>query len=130
MAAKQVVVKLEPFQEGKYPGVFTATVMDPGLKPGWPDVPISGGGEGIWGPTDPRPTPPIALPGLPGWGEPPGGGSETPPTVATVVPMPGEPKPKPEGLPEGSANVLLVFPGQGYACEAWTLPYIDHRPKT
>ena len=46
---------------------------------GGPMPPGQGGGSppGIWGPTDPRPTPPIALP--PGYpGQPPGGGGAPP----------------------------------------------------
>lgn len=45
------------------------------------------GGDHIWGPTDPRPTPPIYWPGFPGGG---GGGQPQPPLV---IWGPGDPRP-------------------------------------
>lgn len=44
--------------------------------------PAGGGGDGIWGPPDPRPQPPIHLPpdvGPPGGGAPPPDGGDKPP---------------------------------------------------
>jgi hypothetical protein len=56
-----------------------------------------GGGTGIWGPTDPRPNPPIFWPGYPGqpppgWGGPGGGGGG---------PQPEPPRPGWPGMPGG-----------------------------
>ena len=44
---------------------------------GGPVVPPSGNGDHIWGPTDPRPTPPIHIPPVPT--EPPPSGGDKPP---------------------------------------------------
>jgi len=78
--------------------VIVGEVYDPTVGVG--GGPILGGGEGIWGPTDPRPTPPIYIPVDP----PPESGlkPEHPiyipiyPAHPIVIPIPpegGEPKP-------------------------------------
>ena len=72
----------------------------PGPQPPFP----GGGGQppGIWGPTDPRPTHPIANPGNPNWpGGPPGiwGPTDprpTPPIYIPIVPPPTDGNPHPE----------------------------------
>lgn len=68
---------------------------------GGPIMPPGGGGgpPGIWGPTDPRPTPPIMWPGYPGGGgggQPPGGGA--PPHPSHPI-YPGEHPEHPIELP-------------------------------
>lgn len=68
---------------------------------GGPIEPPPGGGEGIWGPGDPRPTPPIALPpGYPGgpphiWG--PGDPRPTPPIY---IPKPPDVQPPDPTVPK------------------------------
>ena len=70
--------------------------VDPGYSPPWatptpPQPPL-----GIWGPTDPRPTNPIAGPGRPpGWGmaNDPGYGVPIPPSPPLVIWGPGDPRP-------------------------------------
>lgn len=64
---------------GQLPHPEHPIVYPPGTQP-----PPGGGGPGqppgIWGPTDPRPTPPISgIPGLPGYEPPAGGGPGRPP---------------------------------------------------
>lgn len=73
-----------------------STAMPPPRPVGPGDSPNPpGGGTGIWGPTDPRPGPPIAgIPGLPGY-EPPQLPTEPPEVV----------KPIPEGGGWGAAEV-------------------------
>jgi len=84
----------------------------PGELPG-------GGGGGVI-------THPICLPGMPCWPEDP----PTPPAVATVTPVPGDAGEAPTTPPPvGTKRALLTFPGEGYACEAWLLPYVSHHPK-
>ena len=61
------------------------TGLEPGYPlppegPGWPDEPPprpQPKPPGFWGPTDPRPTPPIAFP--PEYPDPPAGGGDKPP---------------------------------------------------
>lgn len=91
---------------------------------GGPIMPPSGGGEpplGIWGPTDPRPTPPIVIPEPPGGGPPLviwGGGNEpfpTPPIVIPMPPLPDPPHPEhpivipPEQPPDGGEPPLGIW---------------------
>jgi hypothetical protein len=80
-------------------------------------IDIGQGPPGIWGPTDPRPTPPIAGPGRPpNWGM--GGDPGYSPPWAT--PGPGKPKPPgtagqlPSSDPEGSGWVWAFVPGYGW----------------
>jgi hypothetical protein len=64
-------------------GVGGGPIIPPDKPPGSP--------PGIWGPTDPRPNPPIAFP--PGWvgGVPPGGWPPDGPPPNVEVPPPGSP---------------------------------------
>jgi hypothetical protein len=83
--------------------------------PAHPIVPPGGyppeGGQppGIWGPTDPRPTPPIYWPGFPGQppsgGQPPGGGSPGEPTFPIWGP-PGVELPPGSGYPPVAGHPL------------------------
>jgi len=136
MVAKQVVVKLTPYKEGQYPGVFTATVMDPSLEigggpimpgPGWPDE-----GPPPWGiDITPRPEHPICLPGMGCWVEPPPGGGAKPtglPAVIYAFPANVPPPPVPEGMPSGTAVALVVFPGEKVATVGYFLPYPSTGP--
>src|SRR5262252_6370929 len=76
------------------PVVFIGVGWNPDLGiGGGPVYPPAGGGPppGIWGPTDPRPTPPIAMP--------PGGGAQPP----LVIWGPDDPRPtNPIVIPPGS----------------------------
>lgn len=117
-----------------------ASLMGLGIG-GGPIVPPEGGGgelpDHIWGPTDPRPTPPIALP--PGYpGSPPGIWGPTdprptppiyiPPNVPPVLTPPDPPTPgaptTPVPPPEGSGGwpvqpitpppyIVVMYPGIG-----------------
>ena len=82
----------------------------------WPRPPGQGGPPGIWGPTDPRPTPPIYWPGYPDL--PPGPDGKPP-----EPPQPGDPTtpvPPPAGSPgwptQGIAPppfIVVNYPGIG-----------------
>lgn len=67
---------------------------------GGPIIPPGGGGSppGIWGPTDPRPTPPIHLPEAP--------------SIPTEPPPDGADKPPPEG--EGGWGFVAEWSRWGY----------------
>jgi len=80
--------------------VIVGEVYDPELVPGLPLPPVEGKPPGIWGPTDPRPTPPIYIPVPP----PPESGlkPEHPiyipvyPAHPIVIPVPPEPGGEPQ----------------------------------
>lgn len=74
---------------------------------GGPMPPGPGGPVHIWGPTDPRPSPPIAnVPGLPPTQNPPGWGLH--PSHPIMLPgMPGWPDPPPTIPPPGSPPVMI-----------------------
>lgn len=78
----------------KIVGSASITGLSVGGGPIYPSPPPDSGGPGgdhIWGPTDPRPTPPIAnVPGIdnpnpPGWGD---GEPDQPPADGMVKPPP------------------------------------------
>lgn len=88
---------------------------------GGPIIPPEGGSPpGIWGPTDPRPTPPIALPpGYPGsppgiWPNPPEGTAPHPehPIVLPPDQVPPDMKP-PEVPPAGTTTPVPPPAGSG-----------------
>jgi len=85
----------------------------PGGPPGVPAHPIYNP-PGIWGPTDPRPMPPIYLPPGSGPGEPPGiwGPSDPRPTPPIVIPRPPPEAPNPP--PGGGAKPPPPEGGWGY----------------
>jgi len=115
-------------------GYFDEIEFSPGSPPPRPGQrpPL-----GIWGPNDPRPTPPIT--GIPGFppplGPPPGGGPVPPVTApvganATVIPLPktDPPATPPEGMPASSMQALVWFgPGTKPAL-AWIGPYASTGP--
>ena len=72
---------------------FYAIIIPTGLLGAHPEHPIAPGGPplGIWGPTDPRPTPPIHMP--PGSNQPPTiwGPTDPRPTPPIVIPPDGPP---------------------------------------
>lgn len=91
---------------------------------------------GIWGPTDPRPTLPIAgwdpIHGtFPPWvkppepGDPPAGAS-----VAVVVPLPPSTPPAtpPAGISADSTQMLIWFGPGTLPTVAWVPPYVDASP--
>jgi len=91
--------------------VIIGEVYDPTLSVGWP-LPPSGGGAppGIWGPTDPRPTPPIHL-------GPGGGGIVSPPIYYPPgIWGPTDPRPTPpiyippDGLAPGVPTHPIFLP--------------------
>jgi len=113
-----------------YPALITGTASYTGLEVGGgPIMPPAGGGgapgvpthpiynpPGIWGPTDPRPTPPIYIPAPPG---------EPPPHPAHPIVLPPVDVPPPDGgtgdtgwqvqtywTPENVWGVAIV-PGEG-----------------
>lgn len=102
-------------------GEATLTGVGIGGGPIYPP-PGGGGGDGkppgIWGPTDPRPTPPIAFP--PGWvgGVPPGGWPDPPTPPGSNIPPPGSPPVIVPGTTPTHpitppAAVLIDYPGIG-----------------
>jgi len=95
---------------------IVGNAWDPSLEiGGGPVYPPAGGGEpplGIWGPTDPRPTPPIYWPGYPNWPtQPPGGGGGQPgvPTFPIWGP-PGSNFPDKPGYPPVAGHPLPPIP--------------------
>lgn len=97
------------------------TPIDPGLHPSHPIAP-GGSPPGIWGPNDPRPTPPIVIPQPPGGGPPlviwgPPGPWPTPPIVIPLPPIDAHPEhpivippPPEEGEPPGIWGPFPGFP--------------------
>lgn len=94
-----------------------ASITGVGIGGGPIIPPESGSPPGIWGPTDPRPTPPIAFP--PGWvggvpphpGSPPGiwgGGNEPFPTPPIYIPPAVPPSMKPPEAPEPGSPTTSV----------------------
>lgn len=104
------------------------------IPPGTPPV-------GGW-PSGPHPEHPIMLPGMPGWGVPPGGGGPGTPTPgpadgvsAIVYPVPappeGTPPPTPPaGMPPDSVQVLIYFGAGTKPASAWVAPYASTGPVT
>lgn len=107
-------------------------------------VELPTGGTGIWGPTDPRPTPPIYWPGFPGGGGGGGGGGQPTHPIA----LPGDPwwgadlKPEhpivipPEGEtpptspPDSNFDCRWVYEeGQGWVLYCKGGPYDKPRPQ-
>ena len=140
MAAKKAVVKLTPYTDRHgvtHEGVYNATVMDPSLEvgggpimpgPGWPDEGPPPWGIEIGGP---RPEHPICLPGMGCWEQPPPGGGAKPtglPAVIYAFPANVPPPPVPEGMPQGTAVALVVFPGEKVATVGYFLPYPSTGP--
>src|SRR5262245_52826656 len=68
---------------------------------------------GMWGPTDPRPTPPIAMPPGGGPGGPPGGGAAPPEPAHPIVLPPPEDQPPLViwGPPDGRPTPPIYLPG-------------------
>jgi hypothetical protein len=101
--------------------------LSPGTPPGrpHPEPPL-----GIWGPTDPRPSPPIAgIPGFPGY-TPPGGGTQPP---GIWGPLPGFPTHPISGIPglpgyEPPSHPPEPTPGPGM--QAIVLPVPPSDPPT
>lgn len=97
-------------------------------------LPGGGGGEGppgIWGPTDPRPTHPIAgIPGLPGFGG--GGGGVSVGVDAKIVPLPPSDPPTtpPAGMPASSSQALIFIEGAAAPIPVWIPPYASTGPVT
>jgi hypothetical protein len=104
-------------------GTLDGNMYDPGLGVGGgPVYPPEGGGEsppGIWGPTDPRPTPPIYFPPGGGGGGGPGGRPEHP--IAGPpdhIWGPTDPRPTPPiYLPPGTipgfpSHPIVIPPGE------------------
>lgn len=92
---------------------------------------------GIWGPTDPRPSHPIAgIPGFPGYTPPLPGGPGTPTPgpgegmTAVVVPLPPSDPPAtpPAGMPAGSSQVLIWLGPGTTPAKAWMEPYAAQHP--
>ena len=89
---------------------------------------IPEGGEGIWGPTDPRPTPPIHLPG--GGGEGIWGPNDPRPTPPIHLPVPEPPEPEvPPGTPPDTVVKSAPAGGWGYFTDAQGAPYSAYRPR-
>lgn len=104
--------------------IITLSPGDPPPRP-HPEPPL-----GIWGPTDPRPTLPIAGwdPGTGTWPkppQPPGGGSGG--SVAIVKPAPPSDPPAtpPEGSPTGTVQMVVWFGPGTIPVKAWIPPYVD-----
>jgi len=102
-----------------------------GLSPGHPlPQPPGGGGEGIWGPTDPRPQPPIYFP--PG-GRPPGIWGPTDPRPEQPIYMPKPPTEPPEvppGTPPNSVVKSADAGGWGYYTDDNSQMYSAYRPES
>src|SRR5580765_3930835 len=122
----------------------TILILSSASPPPRPTPPPGGGGGqpplGIWGPSDPRPTNPIAgfdpihgtFPEGPGGG----GGGGTPPGLkppsgdqvglaavkVSPEPAPGAP---PADMPDATYSLVSYGPGQ--TAHAWIGPYIDPR---
>src|SRR5262247_3565637 len=103
------------------PAVFMGVAYNPDLSVGGgPIVPDPGQPPlTIWGPTDPRPSPPIYMP--PGWWGNPGGWNPHPEHPIVIPPPPTEPPTEPippgEGIkppPEGGGWGYSPTYGWGY----------------
>jgi hypothetical protein len=118
--------------------------VDPGYSPPWAQLPVDPGygiPEGGYPGNPPRPTHPIMLPGMPGWGQPsPGPGPGTPPSpgpgvTAVVIPVPAPPEgtpptPPPAGMPPDSVQVLIWFGPGTKPASAWVAPFASTGPVT
>lgn len=120
--------------DGPLPGYYAElTTFGPGSPPDRPTPQPPP--DGIWGPTDPRPTHPIS--GIPGYPPPLGPGApgtrppEAPPGAnATVIPLPPAtpPAPVPPGMPAGSTQMLVWFGPGTKPAMAWIGPYAAQVP--
>ena len=107
--------------------LFNVIELSPGSPPPrpHPEPPL-----GIWGPTDPRPSLPIAGWNPDGsWGPPGGGGGggggvpEVPEGTKLVAVKLAETQPEvPAGLPPDTKLLDVVF-GPGQKGQAWSMPY-------
>src|SRR5262252_5370253 len=92
------------------PVVFIGVGWNPDLGiGGGPVYPPAGGGQppGIWGPTDPRPTPPIAMPPWWNWGGPP---DQQPPHPQFPIWVPPGFSPPGPGYPPGIGGGPIIPP--------------------
>jgi len=145
MGAQTFLARIVP-QGDPQNQVFRVTAIDPslGIWPGpggelppYPDIglpgpqpPFPGGGGGqppypSTGPgfrTNPLQLPPWAGKPQPPWGG--GGGGGGPGTQVTMIPLPpaDPPVPPPTGIPAGSVQVLVFYPGERYPAVAWVQP--------
>ena len=103
-----------PGPQPPFPGGGGGGPVDPGYSPPWAQIPVDPGYSPPWAQPGPRPPRPSPGPGV----------------SAVVIQLPAQdpPVPPPEGMAEGSVQVLIWFGPGTQPAMAWVAPFASTGP--